>query len=221
VLRWLAGVVLILAGLAVGSHGWWSGLEEAGAQRVLAAEVAAVPPAAATPAPPSSSPAHVAASPALTPLGGWRPPGPAPQIYAALSIPAIGLSAYVVRGATLTDYYDLLAWGPAHLEGTPEPGAPGNAVIFGHVDEFGAPFRHLAELRAGEAIDLAQAGARYAYAVQWVRLVPADDLGIVESTPGTRALTLFTCGGPANRDRVAVYATLAAAEVAAPAGRPR
>ncbi len=226
--RWIAGGVLILAGLAVATHGWWSGFEEAGAQHVLAAEVATaarVPAATPAPAPAASSAAAVAPAaatpalpPLLTPLGHWRPPGPTPQIYARITVPAIGLSAYVVRGASLTDYYDLLAWGPAHLSGSPEPGAVGNAVIFGHVDEFGSPFRYLNALKAGDVIDLARAGSTFAYDVRKVQLVPSTDLGIVDSTPGVASVTLFTCGGPANTDRVDVYATLAGSGTAA-AGR--
>ena len=225
--RWVAGSLLILAGLAVVTHGWWSGFEEAGGQRVLAAEVAVAPKAAATPAPaaaPAAStvavpPPAVAPVPALSPLGHWRPPGAVPQVYATLSIPAIGLSTFVVRGASLTFYYDLLAWGPAHLHGSPEPGGLGNAVIFGHVDEFGSPFRYLDRLRPGDAIDLRQGGSVYTYTVRSAHLVPSTDLGIVSSQPGVRALTLFTCGGPANTDREDVYATLSGAGTAAAGAR--
>lgn len=199
------------------AHGWWSGLEEANAQRTLAAE-APTPSAGASASLPTPHEAPLA--PLLSPLGGWRPPGQVPQLYADLSIPSIGLSSFVVRGATLTDYYDLLAWGPAHLVNTPEPGALGNAVIFGHVDEFGAPFRRLASLRPGDLIDLRQGAALYEYAVQAVATVPATDLGIVANRPGVRALTLFTCGGPANSDRVAVTAVLAKSDQAPPTGAP-
>jgi sortase A len=219
-LRWLAGGLLIAAGLALIGHGWWSGIEEANAQRILAAEVPKAAPAADTPAapPPSVSPAPPA--PPLVPLGGWRPPGPTPQVYATLEVPALGLRTFVVRGATLTDYYDLLAWGPAHLTGTAEPGAAGNAVIFGHVDEFGAPFRHLARLRPGDRVALSRGPDRYEYAVRSVRTVAATDLGVVADRPGVRALTLFTCGGPANSQRVVVYATLVGMQAPAPGGAP-
>jgi LPXTG-site transpeptidase (sortase) family protein len=221
VIRWIAGGLMIVAGLALVGHGWWSGIEEANAQRILATEVPKATPAAGTPAPQRQAPpAEPPPAPVLTPLGHWRPPGPVPAVYATLVVPAIGLRTFIVRGATLTDYYDLLAWGPAHLTGTPEPGGLGNAVLFGHVDEFGSPFRHLAQLRSGDAIDLRQGADQYDYAVRSVRLVPATDLGIVSSQPGVRALTLFTCGGPANSDRVAVYATLVAVRAPAALGTP-
>lgn len=223
-LRWIIGLLLIVAGAVLLSHSWWSGIEEGNAQRLLAQQPAgsaaatdSSATATSTPvagsAPARSTPGPGPLGSVLAPLGHWRPPGPAPAVYARLSIPRLGLSTFVVRGATLTDYYDLLAWGPAHLDGTPEPGGVGNIVIFGHVDEFGAPFRHLARLRAGDSISLTQGSTRYNYKVRSLTTVPASDLGVVSNRPGQRALTLFTCGGPANSRRVVAFATLAGTEV--------
>ena len=187
VLAWLVGAWLL-------ARPWWTGLVERRAQQVLSARAAARP--------------AVGAPARLTPLGHWRPPGPVPRVYARLSIPSLGLSVWVVRGLTLTDYYDLLAWGPGHLHGTSAPGQPGNIVIFGHRDEFGSPFRDLFRLAPGAVVELAAPAGRFRYAVQRVWSTAATDLSVVHATaPGSR-LTLVTCTGPGNDQRLVVQAVL-------------
>lgn len=198
--------MLILAGATLLTHPLWTGVEEGAAQQRLATRF--VPPPASA-APPAATPAPPPL--ALRPLGSWRPPGPTPPVFGRLDIPAIGLRAYVVRGATLTDYYDLLAWGPAHLKGTAEPGGVGNSVIFGHVDEFGSPFRELDRLKPGDAIDLTAGNGRFVYRVQRIWSVAPTDVSVVAPTPGVRDLTLFTCTGTANTLRLIVRAGLATA----------
>lgn len=145
----------------------------------------------------------------------WTPP-----VYARLRIPAIGLSTIVVQGATLTDYFDLMVWGPAHLAGSPAPGGVGNAVIFGHNDEFGSPFWYLHRLHPGEAIDLTAHGRTAVYRVTALWPIEPTNLSPVAPLSGVRALTLVTCAGFANTLRLAVRAVMPPSSPPRAAGVP-
>jgi sortase A len=223
--RYGLAAILILAGLALLARPWWTGLQERAAQRQLAARVTA-----ATNATRSGGSAGggsgagttggetpwslLRRGPAEAAPAPWRPPGPPPPVFARLEIPAIGLDSYVVDGATLTEYERVLEWGPGHLEGTPAPGGVGNVVILGHVDEYGAPFRHLDRLKPGDRVVLDAAGRSFDYTVQRSWVVPPTDVSVVAPLQGTRALTLFTCTGTGNADRLIVRATMVTASAA-------
>jgi hypothetical protein len=95
----------------------------------------------------------------------------------------------------------------------------GNAVIFGHVDEFGAPFRHLDRLKPGDAVVLEAAGRRFDYTVRRVWAVDPADVAVVAPIPGVRDLTLFTCTGAANTRRLIVRAALRTSSAASAVAR--
>ena len=198
--RYILTGVLLLAGLGVLAHPLWTDHQEAAAQRLLAAQQVQAPtdpPVLAAPAsPPSSASSPTAAAPARR-----------GAVYAKLNIPAIGLRTDVVEGASLTDYQNLLELGPAHLQGTALPGQMGNAVIFGHRDEYGSPFLHLYRLVPGDAIWLGN--VQYDVSAVWA-VTPAT-LSVLDPAPDTRELTLITCTGPANSLRLIVRAVAAPA----------
>jgi|SRR6185437_10448071 len=132
------------------------------------------------------------------------PEGGAPM---RLIIPSIQLDDVVVRG---TSYEDLLA-APGWLEGTPLPGQ-GNTVIAGHRDTF---FRHVADLRAGDAIVVRSGGEQYQYTVTGREIVKPSETSVLANTAAPR-LTLVTCYptywlGPAP-DRLIVEAKLATSQ---------
>ena len=72
---------------------------------------------------------------------GWADTWP----VARLSVPRLGIDQIVLAGASGRT----LAFGPAHLGYSPDPGAAGNAVISGHRDTH---FKFLGELAAGDEI---------------------------------------------------------------------
>jgi len=83
-----------------------------------------------------------------------------------------------------------LAFGPGHLEASPVPGALGNTVLVGHRDTH---FRFLAELEAGDELELETAdGRRLTYRVTGIEILDARSDGIGLDDPGDR-LTLVTC----------------------------
>jgi sortase A len=102
-----------------------------------------------------------------------------------LSIPRIQLEDVVVEGATERS----LLLGPAHLEGSAEPGALGNAVIAGHRDTF---FRRVHSLRYGDDIYVMRGGRRFHYVVHNRKIVNSTDLSVLKATRDSE-LTLITC----------------------------
>ncbi|HSK16154.1 MAG TPA: class F sortase [Gaiellaceae bacterium] len=88
----------------------------------------------------------------------------------------------------------------------PSPGAPGSAVLVGHVDFDGrrGVFHRLRELDPGEVVVVGFArGAPQRFRVEARRSFPKDELPpkLVFSGAGKPYLTLVTCGGDYDRGR--------------------
>jgi sortase A len=104
---------------------------------------------------------------------------------AKLDIPTAGLSVMVVDG---TDDATLRV-AVGHIPGTRFPGQAGNVGLAGHRDSF---FRGLSKLRIGDEITLTTREDTLHYAVESVRIVSPDDVGVLQNT-SYPALTLVTC----------------------------
>lgn len=139
-----------------------------------------------------------------------------------IEIPSLGVERAVVPLHTVTrggkldwDIESLFATGTrrdlvGHLEGTANPGQPGNVVLAGHNYNRGAynwvaAFYSISRLKAGTAIRLLNAqNERFVYEVVRVEQVPfggrpdGHTLQHVElfSSTTEETLTLTTCGGP-------------------------
>ena len=144
---------------------------------------------------PSAGPAAPAANPAAQPAADPFP--------VRLVISKIGVDAKIeARGLdsrrnmlTPKDFHDV-AWynlGPA-------PGAPGNALLNGHVDWWtgAAVFTRLSELRAGDMVTIVHAdGTRLTFKVTGRRIVTAGSRVASLFAPSkVSSLTLITCTGP-------------------------
>src|SRR5205085_929008 len=70
------------------------------------------------------------------------------QPIGRLRIKAIGVNKVVVEGTTT----DILPKGPGHYPAQPLPGAPGTVAFAGHRTTYGAPFKHVNELKKGNLI---------------------------------------------------------------------
>jgi sortase A len=83
-----------------------------------------------------------------------------------------------------------LAFGPAHVDGTPLPGRNGNCVISAHRD---TQFAALEKLRAGDVLQLTTPDRKtHHYRVSGTRVVDKHDTSVLRS--GSRPqLTLITC----------------------------
>ncbi len=174
--------------------------------RALAADDAAG--ASTTGAPPGAG--AVATAP---PAGGVQP--------ARVRVPAIDVDAPVVdlglnpdRTLQVPEDVDTTGW----WAGGARPGAPGPAVVVGHVDSETGPavFYRLRDLAAGDRIEVVGAdGTVLPFEVDRVATVPKESFPTAEvygPTDGP-ALRLVTCGGDFDdeaqhyRDNTIAYAT--------------
>ena len=119
--------------------------------------------------------------------GAPRPwPGADLKPIARLTVPSRHVSVFVLDEA----HGRTLAFGPAHLGGTANPGAPGNSVIVAHRDTH---FAFLRDLAVDDEIELEPArGRRQRYRVRAFSVVDKHDLEVAEPSASPR-LTLVTC----------------------------
>ncbi|HWI74089.1 MAG TPA: class F sortase, partial [Baekduia sp.] len=135
-------------------------------------------------------------------------------------IPAIGVRAAIVplhlnpdRTLQTPRNFAQAGW----WAGGPRPGAPGPAVVVGHVDSHSGPavFYNLRTLRRGDGITIVGADGRTRrFVVQRLARFPKDRFPTAEVYGPTRAprLRLITCGGTFDastghyRDNTVVFA---------------
>ncbi len=126
-----------------------------------------------------------------------------------LSIPSLGLNGIKVSAnvdSGVEEVYDrVLTDGLAHFQGTSLPVSDSrsqNIVVYGHssagdyyerTKDPAASFSRLSDIRYGAEIIINIDGKEYKYRFVKAKTVDANDLSILEGTPGQKILTLFTC----------------------------
>ena len=105
-----------------------------------------------------------------------------------ISIPSVGVSEYLVEG---TDTGDLRK-GPGHYPSTPLPGEPGTTAIAGHRTTYGAPFRRLDDVRAGDRVTVDMPYGRFVYRVERTKIVDDKEVSVLERR-GYDRLVLSAC----------------------------
>jgi sortase A len=154
----------------------------------------------------------------VTPFGGAIKPG---TPVAVLNAPQAGITREVVVEGTTSG---VLRDGPGHQQNTAFPGQAGVSVLMGRSVTFGAPFRQVASLHAGDLITVTTGQGVFRYTV-------TDSRGNGDPLPPTLAatasrLTLVTSRGSGWRSGwapsspVFVDATMTGHVQPAPAGRP-
>ena len=108
-----------------------------------------------------------------------------PPPIAVLTISDLDIQVPVYNG---TDDR-VLDRGAGRLKGLARPGEAGHLVISAHRDSF---FRSLEGVQAGDEVLVQSAGKVEKYRVQGTRIVPMDDISVLERTDEPR-LTLVTC----------------------------
>jgi sortase A len=103
-------------------------------------------------------------------------------------MPAIGVSEVFVQGTGSSD----LRAGPGHYPQTPLPGEHGTVAIAGHRTTYGAPFRSIDELDRGDRIELRMPYGRFAYRVEWTRIVEPTEISVIDRVDHDR-LVLSAC----------------------------
>jgi hypothetical protein len=150
--------------------------------------------------------------------GAASPAGPASP--ATISIPSIGVKATIVEvglqadGAMQVPDPDQVGW----YKLGPRPGAPGPAVLIGHLNSRTGPavFYRLRQLRPGDEILVGQrSGTSSRFVVGRLEQLPKTALPTkrIWTTTSRPLLRLVSCGGPFNhatghyRDNIIVYAS--------------
>ena len=139
------------------------------------------------------------------------------QVLGRITIPRLGLNAYFVEGTGKGD----LERGPGHYRITALPGLGNTVAIAGHRTTWGAWFRHVDRLRAGDWITVELAYGQVTYRVMGQRVVKPDDWSILRDR-GYHRLLLSTCDPPysASHRRI-VFAREVAHRFSTPRGRSR
>jgi LPXTG-site transpeptidase (sortase) family protein len=126
-----------------------------------------------------------------------------------LQIPRLGINVVVVQG----DTPGLLRGGPGHRLGTALPGTRGNAVILGHHDAWGGPFRHLDQVRKRDYVAIQSRDPKtgesktFVYRASAVAHVSADASRALMGRSTDHRLTLVTGrGGTFSNARLVVSA---------------
>jgi sortase A len=105
---------------------------------------------------------------------------------ARIEFPRLGKSAIVLHGSS----GQALAFGPGHVERTPDAGNPGTAIYAAHRDTH---FAFLGDVAIGDEIRVTrQDGATFRFRVTGTEVVRWDASGIDPLAPGQR-LVLATC----------------------------
>jgi sortase A len=104
---------------------------------------------------------------------------------AVLQIPKLHLAVLVLDGTDALTLNHALG----RIAGTARPGEEGNIGIAGHRDGF---FRGLKDVRVGDEIDLKTLKGTEKYAVDRIRIVTPDNVGVLQPRSAP-SLTLVTC----------------------------
>jgi len=105
-----------------------------------------------------------------------------------LEVDALDLDAVVVEGSGDAELRD----GPGRYGQTAMPGERGTVGIAGHRTTYGAPFRNLDRLSAGDRISLRMPYGRFVYAVSGTRIVDAGRKDML-AAGGRDRLVLTAC----------------------------
>lgn len=222
--RALFGLLLILAGIAVGGFVWQKSLPADGDAATIERALSAgtwPPSTSLAPAAPQSAPTTISqAAPSTTvpaletdPKPLWSANSPvAPDeqpVPVGLRIETLDVEAPVIATGVdlrtgdmeVPSNVDEVAW---YRHG-PGPGGPGSAVLAAHVDLAGqgpGVFFRLPDLAPGDIVEVEMAdGAVAAFVVEARTVYPKDELPVeaIFSRDGPPTLTLVTCGGGFDR----------------------
>ena len=125
-----------------------------------------------------------------------------------LRMPKLDRSYVVVEGTDL----ETLRAGPGHYPKTPLPGEGGTVAVAGHRTTYGAPFRTIDKLKAGDELIMEMPYGRFTYKVDKVQIVNPDALWVTDKRK-RESLVLSACHPLYSAaKRIIVFATLERSE---------
>lgn len=89
--------------------------------------------------------------------------------------------------------HDALAKGPGHYSTTLLPGLLGTVGLAGHRTTYGAPFRHIDQLRRGSSIVLRMPYGTFTYKVIGTEITSPSDTSALRPRAGQQRLVLTAC----------------------------
>jgi sortase A len=126
------------------------------------------------------------------------------EAFAFLRIDKIGLDEVMFEGVDPRT----LKSGPGHMESSPLPGQPGNAVLSGHRTTYGRPFFDFDLLEIGDEIEVESAIGMHIYVVREIEVVQPTDVWVTNNRAGAW-LTMTTCEPKFSaRQRLVVWAEM-------------
>lgn len=126
------------------------------------------------------------------------------EAFAFLRIDKIGLDEVIFEGVDPRT----LKSGPGHMESSPLPGQPGNAVLSGHRTTYGRPFFDFDLLEIGDEIEVESAIGVHIYVVREIEVVQPTDVWVTNNRAGAW-LTMTTCEPKFSaRQRLVVWAEM-------------
>ena len=127
------------------------------------------------------------------------------QPLGRIAIPKLGRDDVFLHG---TRWRQDLSRGPGHYPETSVPGLGKTVAIAGHRTTFGAPFRHIDELKKGDSIRLELPYGTFAYRVFGREIVDSDDWSVIRQR-GFETLVLSACHPLySSSQRIIVYGRL-------------
>lgn len=127
-----------------------------------------------------------------------------------IEMPSLDREYVFVQGTGL----DVLRKGPGHYPATSFPGEGGTVAIAGHRTTYGAPFRTVDDLEAGQHIVLKMPYARLEYKVEKTQIVDPDATWITNRVKGPERLVLSACHPLYSASqRIVVFARLVNARI--------
>jgi len=178
---------------------WWTDVVASGQQEEAVATIRETFEADGHSVPDDTTQADGMPSPSTSPPPRMAPPGTT-EIFGIVYVPRWG-EDYAVPIAEGVDVSTVFNQGNiGHYPGTAMPGEVGNFATAAHRQSYGAPYRRVEDLQAGDPIIVETAAGWFAYRVTKDYVVTPDQVDVIAAVPGQldaepteRLITLTTC----------------------------
>lgn len=131
-------------------------------------------------------------------------PSTAPESPVRIQVPDVGIDLPVFPAALTGTKWTYTKKGVSHLSSTPNPGATGNPVFYGH--NWPNIFSSLHKSILGQSIILTSStGSEHTYIITDIQVVTPDKTEILSQT-GDPRITVFTCTGFLDLKRLVITA---------------